>query len=726
MHLFKRLLLTKFPNSTIHNTMNPASMFVGFISPKEFFSVINRKHVENHKLNLFDINADPIEFKLWLGNTSTKEHEAQLDNYFSYCVAANLNGYSFYSPANLANAMTMLAAVYFKEALEEMPEHFFVQALFSIYLLSFSMIARIKIFPAENQKTQFNWFVELFFDFYKMTFKHLDTKITKSEFENVKKKLLNQTSFFFLLFHFYKKLNGLLDQWSENDHLDRLFGKENKEKLISAFRSNYKTTQTIPTFSPLEQSVMVGIWPSDILIKYLFGESDPFIAVDTIISRIFPKTEVDPLIQSFLRSDEKLDDLLDYLMDHKKYKHWFFSGIQNYVIKLFRAEGKEDILEDMDEMLSAIDNGEELNPFDIPERVKRESRVMERLLNFYVMMIGGMSTARGDSFYLRLKKPHLFNFCMEHLIDIIDSPTKLWTLSNMNFFYHKTRFFYEIINNHLRNEKQDSSVPVDGLPKNTSSNLWVLKLHIQGTISAYFQDLNPKDIRLTIKNPQILELFRNKYGSLISERVKMDKRKFIEVFYGASAEIIWGRKSKFFNFLNEKIIDDNDHLSLKESLYKLDFWVCWEMMNKIKYKYGKYYGKAISFSFLGELRELLFGYLILMHSIRKNTNKKLSKQITDILSHVFLGEMIWLGPSGYKAMHTALLEIEQEFDDFLELWISLDDNEEFLNFISSNMIKYFEQALLTLPPFMWSDDLIWFRGLLKNLSYYNKRFIIPE
>ena len=154
--------------------------------------------------------------------------------------------------------------------------------------------------------------------------------------------------------------------------------------------------------------------------------------------------------------------------------------------------------------------------------------------------------------------------------------------------------------------------------------------------------------------------------------------------------------------------------------------MCWEMMNKIKYKYGKYYGKAISFSFLGELRELLFGYLILMHSIRKNTNKKLSKQITDILSHVFLGEMIWLGPSGYKAMHTALLEMEQEFDDFLELWISLDDNEEFLNFISSNMIKYFEQALLTLPPFMWSDDLIWFRGLLKNLSYYNKRFIIPE
>ena len=57
MHLFKRLLLTKFPNSTIHNAVNPASMFVGFISAKEFFSIIN-------KLNLFDVNLDPIEFKM--------------------------------------------------------------------------------------------------------------------------------------------------------------------------------------------------------------------------------------------------------------------------------------------------------------------------------------------------------------------------------------------------------------------------------------------------------------------------------------------------------------------------------------------------------------------------------------------------------------------------------------------------------------------------------------
>lgn len=64
MHLFKRLLLTKFPNSTIQSMVNPASMFVGFISSREFFSIINRKIIENYKLNLFDVNLDVVEFKM--------------------------------------------------------------------------------------------------------------------------------------------------------------------------------------------------------------------------------------------------------------------------------------------------------------------------------------------------------------------------------------------------------------------------------------------------------------------------------------------------------------------------------------------------------------------------------------------------------------------------------------------------------------------------------------
>jgi len=64
MQLFKRILLSLFPDEIITQNVNPASMFVSFIASKEFFSVINRKIVENYRLNMFDIALDSFEFKV--------------------------------------------------------------------------------------------------------------------------------------------------------------------------------------------------------------------------------------------------------------------------------------------------------------------------------------------------------------------------------------------------------------------------------------------------------------------------------------------------------------------------------------------------------------------------------------------------------------------------------------------------------------------------------------
>ena len=64
MELFKRILLSLFPESIINQPINPISMFVSFISAKQFFSVVNRKIVENYKLNIFDISLDSFEVKI--------------------------------------------------------------------------------------------------------------------------------------------------------------------------------------------------------------------------------------------------------------------------------------------------------------------------------------------------------------------------------------------------------------------------------------------------------------------------------------------------------------------------------------------------------------------------------------------------------------------------------------------------------------------------------------
>ena len=91
--------------------------------------------------------------------------------------------------------------------------------------------------------------------------------------------------------------------------------------MIKAFKENYATTKYLPHSSALEQSILNMVRPADILIKYLFGDANPIIAVETIVARIFDKTELDLLVQSFLTSDEKLPQLFEYLLEYKKYKY---------------------------------------------------------------------------------------------------------------------------------------------------------------------------------------------------------------------------------------------------------------------------------------------------------------------------------------------------------------------------------------------------------------------
>jgi hypothetical protein len=57
-------------------------------------------------------------------------------------------------------------------------------------------------------------------------------------------------------------------------------------------------------------------------------------------------------------------------------------------------------------MSSIGEDVENIESFKIPERIKKESKIMEKLLNFYITLVGGSWLSRGDSFFLRLfRKP---------------------------------------------------------------------------------------------------------------------------------------------------------------------------------------------------------------------------------------------------------------------------------------------------------------------------------
>ena len=702
-------------------------MFIGFISAKEFFSIINRKIIENHKLNLFDVNLDPIEFKMGFWENPNSDKQKDLENYFAYAVAANLNGTLFFSPANLANGVSLLATLYFKQAMTGFPEYYFVQLIYTVFLLSFTFISRVKVFPSEHDQENYNWFVEVFFDFYKITFEQLQTKISDSDFFAVKKAVLQETAFCFLLFHFYKKLNSLLaEKSSDTDYLDWLLWKTKQTNLIKAFKENYVTTKYLPHSSPLEQSILNMVRPADILIKYLFGDANPIIAVETIVARIFDKTELDPLVQSFLTSDERLPQLFEYLLEYKKYKYWFFAGVQNYIIKLLRSEGKEDILEDIDEMLSAIDNGDDISNFDVPERIKRESKVTERLLNFYVTLLGGFTTARGDSFYLRLLKPEILDFFTKNSLNsLLGSEVQLEYFGGILYQYAKNLYYYSYINENIRAGKNKFSMPLKGDSSKVTTNFSVIKLYTEGMIASFFQDLNPKDTKLTIKNTQILELFKTQFGEQISEMVKLTSNEFLEAFYAPI--LLQIKDSKAFVRVLSSSLQENDLINLKDALYKLDFWISFSFFRRLEsLKLWKQYDDSLLLALFGSIRETFFGLALLFVYLEQD-KKSLSHEKNEILLIIYVRDILGIKSKKADQVFKVMLETIKEVMPILKLWISLDDNKSFFALIAKNWDSFStEKSEEQLLASFSGEDLVWFRGLLKNIAYYNKRFVIPR
>jgi len=327
MQLFKRVLLSLFPDEIVAQTINPASMFISFISTKEFFSVINRKIVENYKLNLFDVALDPFEFKIGFGEQSIKPKE--IDTYYSYCATANLNGYRFFSPANIANNLSLVVALYVKDIFRSYPPEYYLNFLYTIYLLSFVFLSRIKIFPHKDREKNYNRFVDVMFSFYEFVFQQTGKKIDPAVVKKLKKELLNQIELFFLLFAVYNNFNTIFvhQQVTDKDLYTRLFYDElkGKEKAVyTDFIVNYKESTSKKNFSAVETKIMQSVLPADILLRYLFMDSDMFLVTDTIISKLFDKKILDDFIKSFRKDDSQLENFLLYITDYRNFKKNFF------------------------------------------------------------------------------------------------------------------------------------------------------------------------------------------------------------------------------------------------------------------------------------------------------------------------------------------------------------------------------------------------------------------
>ena len=737
MQLFKRVLLSLFPDDIISQNVNPASMFVSFISTKEFFSVINRKIVENYKLNLFDVALDPFEFRVWFWEKPSIQTK-DVDSYYGYCAAANLNGYRFVNLANMANSIALVTSVYIKDSMFKFPQEYFLHFLYSVYLISFVFLARIKIFPYQKKEENFNWFIETFFSFYEFIFEQTAKKYSPEMFWEIKNVLLKQADIFFMLYEFCLSLNKVFEyedivndefySWIFYDELK----KNNYKKLLNEYIKDIDNSSKKSSFSSSEKKFLSFVLPADILLRYLFADADIFLVTEHMVGKLYDKDITDAFVHSFRKDASQLEALILYITDYKHFKHNFFKNIQQYMIVSAKDEDNEISQEEMEELndfMSSIwnDSGS-LNDFKIPERIKKESKIMEKILNFYVTIVGWMRVARGDNFFARMFRKPLIESIVGKMDAYDDKKNTLNYYGALLYNYGKNVFYYKYASDNIRSGKQSFFVPYKSNFKNVYSNMAILRLFDENFLLTLLQDMNTKDVRLFIKNKKILEFFKSRFSQDISHLVTLNKKSFLSEVYYEVDELLPHFKN--FPFEIAKHIDENDFAHIKDNLYHFDFWLVKSFYSALvphKKELWSAYSDLSIMGILASLKETLFGFLIYICFVIDYTKLKKKKIPISLLFEIYVGDVLNVSPDFKKIFVNILVEMQKEYSDIFAEWITLDDNTAFFSFAYRNWASFFrwkdpEKVVKSIV----GEDIVWFRWFLKNITYYNKRFLVAK
>ena len=708
-------------------------MFVSFISAKDFFTIIDRKIIENYKLNLFDLSMDIFEWKLWLWIHKDMMQSKMSDTYYSYIAAANFNGYKFYNVWNTANAMTLLCSLYLYEAFDK-DEALFVDALYTFYLLTFLFAARIKVFPWKDEKSDFQWFVDLYFNFYEIVISQLKHKVTKKWIQDLRTKMLNQIEVFFMMFYYEKRVNQLYltnEDWKySNEFYQWIFGPQ-LSQVQRNFLQNVDTITTNSTFSEIEESLLFEVAPADIHLKYLFLETDTSEIISNIIANIYDRKILDKKLTSLMKNEEDLDFIIDYVTDPDNFKKWFFKWVKQYISHM-RIQDK-DSYDELDEMMSEIwDDMDKLDQMQIPASIRKESKIMEQLLNFYVSYLWWLSISRADTFFLRFFKKDLVPELMQYFDIHLKTNEAIEYCGVSHVLYVKNQAYYQFVNKKIREWKEKFFVPASPLKTETiKATAYLMKAEDEIALTTLLQDCNPQIWKLYVKNKALLDWFQAQYSRDISSLIKLPLNEFVYHYY----EPVFSNFELWENVLKilQNAFTEQDIVRLKNSLYAFDVQLFREVISMIPWKvFKKIYNDSVMVQHLALLRETLFWFLIYyryLQLVQESNNGKKNLDLS-LLKRVYILQILNWDASLLSVWNHLIDTLLEQFWAAFSLFVEFDDNKEFFWILKENWIDFVKKLWKKSDSEKQSafsfEDLLWMRWVLKHITYYNKRFLIPS
>jgi len=209
--------------------------------------------------------------------------------------------------------------------------------------------------------------------------------------------------------------------------------------------------------------------------------------------------------------------------------------------------------------------------------------------------------------------------------------------------------------------------------------------------------------------------------------VKTSDKQFIESVY---QDITDNLDHKEFIQTLKKNLTEQDIYHIKENIYNLDFWIskkfCRSMIeNHIIFK--KDYSDLAILGIFSTIRETLFGFLIYLTYIHDEANKKNITIDTNLLIKLYIQDILNIDEYYHHKITDSINTLQADFNEIIKHRIEIDDNKEYLKIGYDNRIVFSSnKSIAETKKKIISEDIIRFKGFLKNISYYNKRFLMPQ
>jgi predicted ATPase len=126
--------------------------------------------------------------------------------------------------------------------------------------------------------------------------------------------------------------------------------------------------------------------------------------------------------------------------------------------------------------------------------------------------------------------------------------------------------------------------------------------------------------------------------------------------------------------------------------------------------------------FAAQCRESLLGLMLYLYYWEKNNIEH-----SDVIIELYITEILHMADHYVLPVSEIIKELYVNYYNLIEQRTALDDNQKYMQLAVTNRNKFTKWLEKTqIKNNLIGEDIMRLRWFLKNISYYNKRFVIPQ